>query len=131
MEPEIPNENELLLSRIDVTIEESDRSTRQKRSATPNAQEKSLSTSEQLVASLSRIEELLGILVRQSVRPALAQEFEDPISKAIYLATGDYTAREIAQKVGVGIATVSRAWARFEGLGLVMKEGSRYRRIFK
>lgn len=83
-----------------------------------------------LIAAVGRIENLLMILVRRAVQPVLEEELKDSTARAIYEATGEKTAREIAQATGVGVATVSRTWARWESLGLVVKEGSRYRRPF-
>lgn len=83
-----------------------------------------------LIAALGRIESLLMILVRRAVQSALEEELKDPTMRAIYEATGEKTAREIAQAAGVGVATVSRTWSRWESLGLVVKEGARYRRPF-
>jgi CRP-like cAMP-binding protein len=83
-----------------------------------------------LIAAVTRIESLLMILVRRAVQPALEEELRDTTARAIYDATGEKTAREIAQATGVGVATVSRTWARWEALGLVVKEGTRYRRPF-
>jgi uncharacterized FlaG/YvyC family protein len=89
-----------------------------------------LDNEEKLLRAVQRIESMLEVFLRQSLRPVLDKEFEDATARAIYEATGDKTVREIAQEVGVGIATVSRTWSRFEGLGLVIKDGSRYKRIF-
>jgi DNA-binding transcriptional regulator YhcF (GntR family) len=76
-----------------------------------------------------RIETLLTLLAKRSIRPLLEQELSEPIARKIYEATGDKTVREIAEETGVGIATVSRTWARWETLGIVTKEGTRYRRV--
>lgn len=83
-----------------------------------------------LVEAVRRIEDLLTILVRRAVRPALEEELKDSTARAIYEATGEKTAREIAQATRVSVATVSRTWTRWEALGLVVKDGTRYRRLF-
>jgi DNA-binding transcriptional regulator YhcF (GntR family) len=78
---------------------------------------------------LLRIEALLTLLAKRSIQPLLEQELSEPIARKIYEATGDKTVREIAEETGVGIGTVSRTWARWETLGIVTKEGTRYRRV--
>ena len=104
---------------------------RRRRSAPANATGTATEGQEPgLLATLERIENLLMILVRRAVQPALQEELKDSTARAIYEATGEKTARDIAQTTGVGVATVSRTWARWESLGLIVKEGSRYRRPF-
>lgn len=81
------------------------------------------------LATLLRIEALLTLLAKRSIQPLLEQELIDPTARKIYEATGNKTVREIAEETGVGIGTVSRTWSRWEGLGIVTKEGTRYRRV--
>ena len=85
---------------------------------------------EGILPVLSRIEALLRVLVRHEIQPVIEEELKDPTLKGIYEATGEKSVREMSQQVGVGVATVSRTWARWEALGLVAKDGTRYRRLF-
>jgi len=81
-------------------------------------------------STLLRIEHLLSLLARQAVRETLEKELETETARAVYAKTGTKTAREIAQEVNVGIATVSRMWNRWEELGLLVKEKGRFSRVF-
>jgi hypothetical protein len=83
-----------------------------------------------VLGSLFRLEGLVATLVRVALRPVLEEELKEPSAQAIYEATGEKTAREIASAVGVGVATVSRTWTRWAALGLVVKDGTGYRRAF-
>jgi hypothetical protein len=89
-----------------------------------------VSTEDPVVTSLLRIEGLLRTLVRISMRSVMDEELKEPAARAIYEATGDHTAREIAAAAGIGVGTVSRTWSRWETMGLVVKDGTRYRRAF-
>lgn len=81
------------------------------------------------LAAILRIEALLTLLAKRSIQPLLVQELKDPIARKIYEATGDKTVREIAEEIGVGLGTISRMWSRWEVLGMLTKEGTRYRRV--
>lgn len=83
-----------------------------------------------VLASLLRLEVLVATLTRVALQPVLEKELKDPAAQVIYEATGEKTAREIASTAGVGLGTVSRTWARWAGLGLVVKDGTGYRRAF-
>lgn len=83
----------------------------------------------QILASLRNIENLATVIARYVMRELVAIELASDQAREIYERTGEKTAREIAAEVGIGIATVSRYWTRWEALGLVAKNGSRFRKV--
>lgn len=82
-----------------------------------------------MLAHLKKIEELLTVLVRNRLSDVLDQELRDGNMRQLYELTGACTARELAQKTDLSIATISRVWQKWENLGLVIKEGKKYRRV--
>jgi hypothetical protein len=87
------------------------------------------SMSKALLASMERIERLLTALTRQALAATLESELADPKARAVYDATGARTTREIAEATGLALATISKLWNRWESLGLVTRDGQRYRRV--
>lgn len=79
-------------------------------------------------ACLQRIESLLKLLVKLQLKPILETELADEQSRKVYEMTGENTAPEIANATALGLGTVSGKWTRWEQPGLVVKDGSRYRK---
>jgi hypothetical protein len=84
----------------------------------------------ELVAATRRIEQLVEILAKLSLRQVMAEELSDPIAEALYKATGTKTITEISAEIGWSAATISRTWTRWNRLGLLVKNGRSYRRTF-
>jgi DNA-binding MarR family transcriptional regulator len=82
-----------------------------------------------VVDRLERIEMWLNVLVRIQLAPILDRETSDPRSAQLYELTGEVPAKEIAKKLKCSMTTVSDSWKRWERLGLLVKEGSRYRKV--
>jgi hypothetical protein len=84
-----------------------------------------------LLSTAKRIESLLEILTKQALRDSFDAELADPVAASVYDLTGERTARDIAVHTGLGIASISRLWTRWERLGIVVKDGQRYRKTFE
>lgn len=82
-----------------------------------------------IVARLRRIEDLLTALVKSKLTSVIEQELSDPKMKKLYELTGECTVRELKKKTGFAIGTISRIWQRWENLGLIVKDGKRYRKV--
>ena len=82
-----------------------------------------------IVERLRRIEDLLAALVHMRLSSVMEQELIDPKMKKLYELTGECTARELSEETGLGIATISRVWQRWENLGLIVKKGKKYRKL--
>jgi hypothetical protein len=113
----------------EISPEEAPRARRPRRSgrSTPTSPDGPV---DPVLASLFRLEGLVSTLVRVALRPVLTEELKEPSAQVIYEGTGEKTAREIAIAAGVGVATVSRTWTRWAALGLIVKDGTGYRRAF-
>lgn len=82
-----------------------------------------------IVERLRRIEDLLTALVHMRLSSVMEQELSDPEMKKLYELTGERTARELSKETGFSIATISRAWQRWENLSFIVKDGRKYRKI--
>ena len=85
-----------------------------------------------VVAVLQKTNELLTILAKSALAPVIEKELSDPKKRRLYEMTGGpHPIKEISTRVGMGAGTISRHWQRWEQLGLVLKDGKSYRRIFQ
>jgi Trp operon repressor len=85
-----------------------------------------------LVELLTRTNELLSVLVRAELRNALSTELADSKKRQLYeLTDGERTTRELAPKVGMSVATISRTWQGWDEAGLLVKRNGKYRRILE
>ncbi len=82
----------------------------------------------EIVASLRRIEYFLALLVKLEQAPVLVAELKDDRLRRLYDMTGEQTREQIASAIDLSAGTVSGTWARWEQLGLLVKDGSRYRK---
>ena len=83
-------------------------------------------------ALLNRTNELLAILVKSQLAPALERELARAEHRKLYdLTGGDLPVNQIAAKIGLSAGTISALWNRWEELGLLIKTGKRYRRVFE
>jgi predicted transcriptional regulator len=78
---------------------------------------------------LPRIETLLTALVRSSLTDAIAVITNDKRLSRLLELTGKATVREAPRKTGTALGTISKAWREWEKLGLIVKDGSQYKRI--
>ena len=83
----------------------------------------------QMLRRIETIEMYLKSLLALTMAPVLEEELSDDTAKAIYELVGVNTGQEIADKVGVSNATVSRALSRWAGMGILVKDGSHYTRV--
>lgn len=82
----------------------------------------------EVLACLRRIEGLLHVLAKSQLRATMEQEFSDPKMRQVYALTETLSARELGKKMKWSRMKISRIWQRWEELGLVIKDGSQYRR---
>lgn len=85
----------------------------------------------EVVSLLERSNELLAVLVKAQLSEVLEKELADPKQRKLYELTGkNVPIREIAKKTGTSTGAISRTWQRWERLGVLIKEGKQYRRVF-
>jgi hypothetical protein len=78
---------------------------------------------------LLRIEALLAALVRANFKETLAAISADRKLSRLFELTGRATVREASRKTGLGLGTISRAWQEWERLGLIIKDGTKYKKL--
>ena len=78
---------------------------------------------------LLRIETLLTALVRGKAADATAAITADKKLSQLFELTGKATVREASKKTGLALGTISRTWQEWERLGLIAKDGAKYKRI--
>jgi hypothetical protein len=83
----------------------------------------------QLVQVLTRIGDLLELLVRAQLAPVLEKELTDPQMRKLYELTGVLTTSQLVKRMSFSAGKISAVWARWETLGLIRKEGGRYKRV--
>jgi Fic family protein len=84
--------------------------------------------SEELQA-LRRIEDLLTVLARAALADRIDEIMSDKMHRLILEQTGKLTVTQLAEKTGVSAMTISRLWQKWEQIGLLAKDGKRYRRV--
>lgn len=85
--------------------------------------------SDEAVAVLERIETWLALLARVQLRPVLEAELAPPGMARLYELTGTLSVTELGKKLGRATGSISNTWRRWEQLGLLVKEGRRYRKV--
>lgn len=78
---------------------------------------------------LIKIKDYLEALVKINLIRILENEFKDSKFKTIYELTGVKSIKEISKKVNISTGAISNLWARWENLGILIKEGKRYRKV--
>lgn len=79
---------------------------------------------------LLRIEQLLGGLLRATVRQELATIQKDKkLSKLFDLTGGTGSIAKISGQVGLSTGTISGVWQRWEKAGLLARDGRSYKKL--
>lgn len=79
---------------------------------------------------IARSNELLTVIAKALLAPMIERELSDPKLAKLYELTGrDMPVQEIARVIRASATTISDAWQRWERLGLLVKDGRRYRKI--
>lgn len=78
----------------------------------------------------SRVEELLTVIAKATLAPVLREELADERMAKLYEMTGNKTAEDARKTLKIAKATVIDTWKRWEMLGLVVKNGKSYRKVF-
>jgi len=84
--------------------------------------------SEELQA-LRRIEDLLTVLARAALADRIDEIMSDKTYRLILEQTGRLTVTQLAERTGVSAMTISRLWQKWEQIGLLVKDGKRYRKV--
>ncbi len=83
----------------------------------------------EMLGLLRKNNELLTLLAKCAMADVLERELADPKQRALYQHTdGKLTVRAISKEVGLATGSISRTWQRWEQLGLLVRDGNRYRR---
>lgn len=80
---------------------------------------------------IQRTNELLTVLAKTQLSDVIESELSDAKKRKLYdLTGGPHAVKTIATKVGMSAGAISGQWKRWEQLGLLVKDGKSYRRIF-
>ena len=88
----------------------------------------SIESNDEVLQVLRRNNELLTLIAKAALAPILEKEIAEPKHRQLYELTGNETVSAIAKKLGMGAGTISGLWQRWEEIGLLVKDGKRYRR---
>lgn len=88
-----------------------------------------LTDNNEILDTLRRIEEWLAILAKAQLAPIAKAELSDPKMAQLYKLTGSASQAEIQTKLKMSPNTVSDMWKRWEQIGLLVRDGKRYRRV--
>ena len=85
----------------------------------------------EIVSLLRRNNELLTVLAKTQLGEVLEKELSDPKHRKLYELTGkNVPVKQIASKIKISTGVISQTWQRWERMGIVIKEGKQYRRVF-
>jgi hypothetical protein len=83
-----------------------------------------------LAPLIRRTNELLTVLAKAQLEPLVKEETQSPQRRELYRLTGrSLSVKQLSTKVGLSVGTISTIWQRWENLGLLIKDGQRYRRV--
>lgn len=83
----------------------------------------------EILASLRRIEELLGTMTKAQLAPIIQKELCDDKAQQLYELTGTMPHKDICKALSCSASTVSDTWKRWERLGLLIKDRGHYRKV--
>lgn len=83
----------------------------------------------EILEALRRIEEWMMLSVKVQLSPIAERELSDSKMKELYAMTGDVSTQEIQKKLKLAAKTISDTWKRWEQLGLLIRDGKRYRKV--
>jgi DNA-binding MarR family transcriptional regulator len=79
--------------------------------------------------TLDRIEALLQSLVRLQAALLERDAFSSGKERLAYDMTGTASAQQICKAAKISATTLTELWARLEKMGLLKKDGSRYKKL--
>jgi hypothetical protein len=90
-----------------------------------------MSETDNVAALLARTNELLTTIAKVQLAKVIDDEFSEPKKRQLYgLTGGEMTRDQLVKKLGMSAGTISGVWQRWEQLGLVIKDGKQFRKVF-
>ncbi|MEQ9567846.1 MAG: hypothetical protein RLN85_18905 [Pseudomonadales bacterium] len=83
-----------------------------------------------IAALIRRTNELLTVLVKTQLSNILEIELADEKKRKLYEHTGSLGQVALTSKIGMSAGAISGHWKRWEQVGLLVKDGKSYRRVF-
>ncbi len=81
------------------------------------------------LAVLKRIQELLEAIAKAQLSAVVGEQLSDPKHKSLYELTGKATVQQLIKKTKLSAGTISATWQKWETLGLIVKDGKRYKKV--
>lgn len=91
--------------------------------------EKMTEESNEIIETLKRTNELLELIAKISLGEVLEKELHDDKLIKLYELTGKESVTNIGKKIGISSGKISSIWKKWETIGLIVKDGQKYRRI--
>lgn len=91
--------------------------------------ERNNKTSDELTASLRRIEVLIGAIARVALSKPLSEIMADSKLRLLYEQAGRIARPELERRTGSSGGRISGLWKQWEAEGLMVKDGTSYRPI--
>lgn len=79
--------------------------------------------------TLQRIAELLETIARQQLASVFSEHVSTPKLKQLYELTGVEPVESLSKKVGLSTGSISQTWQKWEAVGLLKRDGKRYRKV--
>jgi len=80
------------------------------------------------VGYLKRIVELLTVLAKAQLSDVVKSQLKDKRHRQLYELTGQLSIRELSRRTGFSIGKISGIWQQWEQVGLLIKDGSQYKK---
>lgn len=89
-----------------------------------------MSEQDDILAVLKRLDLLLTSLVKWHIAHRIDEVKADKTNRTLYENVGVLKQTELAKKAGIAQSGVSETLQKWEAEGLLVKEGTQYRRLF-
>lgn len=79
--------------------------------------------------TLKRIEELLSVIAKVQLSGIIRDHLADANMRLLYDLTGEVPVEQLTKRTGFSAGKISGIWKNWETLGLLKKDGKRYRKV--
>jgi DNA replication initiation complex subunit (GINS family) len=84
---------------------------------------------EKILDVLNKIKDILTAIAKNQLSEIVKKEIIDSNDIKLYNLTGENKIVELSKKLKMSLGAISNRWKKWESLGLLIKEGKRYRKV--